>query len=362
MNLPFRIQDEAGTEAVLSIDGSFGAPGLELGHWPGNRTPRELKHDLSTGCALRFMELPESERGRLSEGLVAIANNHVDTDGVLALFALLRPKEALARREALLQTAEAGDRFRTPTEAAFQLDQIITVLFDEKRSPWRAHTGGMSRRERHEWCSLRIVDELPAWLDGDIEALEDLWRGPLARLRSDREDLAAAQCDDLVHLSSILWTAPMNRASTAAGETFFDPGRHALFGATRADRVVVLGPSTAGTHCRMIIGTGSFFDLVDEQVPARPQLALLVARLNELEGSRDGDACAWRSDAQDHASPELWFGVTKTGSFPTHALAYSRPSKLDALRIKSELIEGLRAAFLMSDEEAESSDLDWMNV
>ena len=362
MNLPFRILDEAGSEPVLSVDGAFGAPGLELSHWPGNRTPAALKRDLSTGIALAFDKLPAQERERLCAGLVAIANNHVDTDGLLALFALQRPAEALAREAQLLAAAEAGDRFRTPTEEAFVLDQIVTALFDEERSPWRAECAGLERRARQEWVSRRCVERLPAWLDGQVAEFEPLWRAPLERLRDDRRDLELARCDDLVHLSSILWSANPEQRSSAPGALGFDPGRHALFGRTRADRVVVLAPSAAGTSCRLIVGTGSFFELVEEVVPARPDLEALAAQLNALEGTRPEGECAWRCDVQAHASPELWFGLPKTETFPEHAGAWLRPSRLELLRLKSLLLESLRAAFVMSDEEAEATGDDWMKV
>ena len=31
---------------IVSVDGVTGARGLNLSHWPGNTTPRELRHDL----------------------------------------------------------------------------------------------------------------------------------------------------------------------------------------------------------------------------------------------------------------------------------------------------------------------------
>ena len=62
MKLPYRFQEEPGTEPVLSVDGYFGAPGLNLSHWPGNETPEDLRHDLSTGSALLFARLEPEVR------------------------------------------------------------------------------------------------------------------------------------------------------------------------------------------------------------------------------------------------------------------------------------------------------------
>ena len=90
MELPLRIVDGSSPERVISVDGAWGAPGLNLSHWPGNTTPRELKHDLSTGIALNFARLADGRRRELAQGCTAIANNHFDTDGVCAAFARIR--------------------------------------------------------------------------------------------------------------------------------------------------------------------------------------------------------------------------------------------------------------------------------
>ena len=58
---------------VVSVDGLTGLPGLHLSHWPGNATPSELRHDLSTGCALAFARLAPEERRRLIGDATAFA-------------------------------------------------------------------------------------------------------------------------------------------------------------------------------------------------------------------------------------------------------------------------------------------------
>ena len=81
----------------MSVDGAWGAPGLNLSHWPGNTTPADLEHDLSTGIALRFGRLDESDRAERAAGCVALCNNHFDTDGMCALFALVDANAAPPR-------------------------------------------------------------------------------------------------------------------------------------------------------------------------------------------------------------------------------------------------------------------------
>src|SRR5262245_65766281 len=101
---PIRILDAKSGERMLSVDGTWGQPGLNLSHWPGNTTPKELRPDLSTGVALNFARLQPKERARLAEGCGGIANNHLDTAGRCALFALGRPGAQPGAEEPLLDT------------------------------------------------------------------------------------------------------------------------------------------------------------------------------------------------------------------------------------------------------------------
>lgn len=348
MRLPFRIQTTPGDEAVLSVDGAFDAPGLNLSHWPGNATPADLRHDLSTGIALAFARLDAGERERRAEGCVALVNNHFDTDGCLAAFAVLFPDRALAAERALLDAAAAGDLFRCPTEDALRLDLSLTALSDAQVSPIASELRGLAPEARWERATLAALERIPRWLAGDFEPERALWEEPLARLREDRDALESAALDELVHLDAAVWTAPPGRPD-------FDPGRHALFQRIWADRVLVLAPSSEGTRARLVLSTKSFFDLVSERPGPRPDLARLAARLNEREGRRDGDL-AWHHQDQGGASPELWFGHPREDLYPEHGGPSLAPSRLDPLEIKREVLEALRAVFVFPDDD-EDDDL-----
>ncbi|HZO09437.1 MAG TPA: DUF6687 family protein, partial [Myxococcota bacterium] len=136
MELPLVVLDRRTEERVVSVDGAWDQPGLNLSHWPGNATPKELRHDLSTGAALNFGRLAAEARARLAAGCRAIANNHFDTDGACAVFAVRHPELALPREKGLLEAAAAGDFYQVPSEKAFVLDAVITNLADPARSPW----------------------------------------------------------------------------------------------------------------------------------------------------------------------------------------------------------------------------------
>jgi hypothetical protein len=359
LDLPFRIQTEAGDEPVVAVDGAFDAPGLHLSHWPGNRTPEPLRHELSTGSALLFAELPAEERARLAAGCVAVANNHYDTDGCLAALAVLRPTWALGERQRLLDAAAAGDFFRAPSREAVAVDAALTNLCDPGRSPLQL--SGLEDGERYRAATLDALERVPRWLAGGLEQDAALFAPEVAAWEADAGDLEGALFDDLVHLDYAVWTGAHGRASSRAGAPCWDPGRHALFGATLADRVLSLGPGPEGTHARFLLSTASWFDLPDRRPHPRPDLAALAAQLNGEEGTRPEDSVCWRHQRQEGASPELWFGTAQTGLFAEHAADALRPSGLGAERIKHLVTEAVRAAWSFSDDP-EDDDGDWYVV
>ncbi len=345
MDLPFRIQTEPGDEPVISVDGAFGAPGLELSHWPGNHTPEELRHALSTGIALAFVALPPARQAQLAAGCKAIVTNHFDTDGLCAVWTLLHPTAALARAERLLAAAETGDFFRRPSDEAFVVDALVTALGDPARSPIAASFEGLSDRDRHELCYREGFERLPRWLDGEVEEERDLWQPVQDALHGDIADLERGSRDDLVHLDLSVWTAGHGQTSRRddAGEVF-DPGRHALFGSSRADRALVLGPGKRGTTARLVINTTSWFDLPRREPTPRPDLLALAERLNRLEDRPGRREHEWHAQDPSSPAPELWYGRADPPSFAEHN-AHLEPSRIPAVEIKHEVVEALRAVW-----------------
>ncbi len=358
IELPLWILPDAASQAdappLLCVDGVFGDHPLHLSHWPGNRTPADLRHDLSTGSSLAFVKLAPEERARRLAGLAAAANNHFDTDGTCALWALYHPAEALAREEALLHVAAAGDFFHVPTDRAFCIDQVVAWSCDARRSPLAHELREAADRARYERATAFLFEHLAGLLDGELEPFRDAWEEPLETLQADRADLASAAREDLVHLEWTWWTAPRGAASARGGADArrgdaFDPGRHALFSGTPHDRILVEGPSEAGTTYRFLLGTRSWFDLSSPAPLPRPDLAALSARLNELEGTDPASASAWRSQADAGASPELWFGAADNPAFSEHAGASLHPSRLAPEKLRAEIADALRAALVLPD-------------
>jgi hypothetical protein len=334
MQLPVRIQSSTSTTPIVSVDGAWDAPGLNLSHWPGHRTPRELAHELSTGVALNFARLPRERREELARGCTAIVNNHFDTDGTCALFAVRHPEAALSHEKALLEAAAAGDFFALPSEAALRVDLIVSATADPELSVLGAELAPLDDAARHQRATEFLLEQLPEILSGDFEPYRAAWHEELERTRADRAELEHGARDDVAHLD---WTTWVARAATAP----FLPGRHALLGTSGADRVLVASPCRGGVAYRFLIGTRSWFDLPGRERRARPDLHRLAARLNALEGTQPTDALAWRHQPPDSPSPELWFGPREQEFF-AERLANLAPSSLEVAQVRRTVADVLR--------------------
>ncbi|MGI0128587.1 MAG: DUF6687 family protein, partial [Thermoplasmata archaeon] len=65
---------------------------LTLSHWPATPSPPELRADTSAQIVFRYL----AERDRWPEAGEA-SNDHLDQDGLVALFALIDPERATPR-------------------------------------------------------------------------------------------------------------------------------------------------------------------------------------------------------------------------------------------------------------------------
>jgi hypothetical protein len=97
---------------------------LELSHWNGNTTPDEYYADTSTEMALLLPsdKFPDA----------VVLNNHVDTDGILSVFACVQPQLAQQYAPLLIAAAEAGDFGEwNHGDAGLQLDACLGHLAQE---------------------------------------------------------------------------------------------------------------------------------------------------------------------------------------------------------------------------------------
>jgi hypothetical protein len=147
-----------GDVPAISCDGLVPGAALDLTHWQGNRTPQRFKADTSTEIALNFVRSPEA---RDQWAGAVVVNNHFDTDGVLSVWTLIGPEQALARRDLLIAAAEAGDFDEWPAlEQGLWLDAAIRALGSAAGDDAAAYAN--------------VLAQLPDLIEG-LDDRADLW-------------------------------------------------------------------------------------------------------------------------------------------------------------------------------------------
>lgn len=118
----------------ISIDGIV-PKSAHLSHWPENQTPVPLKADTATAIVFRYLCHPE--RKTFFPQIKIITNNHLDTDGLLAVWAMLNPKRAEPMAGRMISAAEAGDFSAFSSEEGVQVNLMVQAFCDDAQSPIR---------------------------------------------------------------------------------------------------------------------------------------------------------------------------------------------------------------------------------
>lgn len=101
---------------------------VELSHWMPNRTPDQYKAGTSTEMCFKFLE----DKNAAPYDLVI--NNHIDIDGLLSVFVLAYPSEAIHYREILCDASKTGDFWAWSEGKALKIFQEVTLLYQQLQS------------------------------------------------------------------------------------------------------------------------------------------------------------------------------------------------------------------------------------
>jgi hypothetical protein len=159
--VPYHLLD--GRPSVV-VDGSP-APGtvLTVTHWPGYPPPAGIEDDLSAQMAFRLLERPDLVPGEAE----AVSNNHFDQDGLVSIYAMVAPDDALRRRTFLEDVAFAGDFALCRDRDAARVSMVLSDIANGDDLP-------ADYTERTGVLYSDVLGRLPELCD-HVERHRDVW-------------------------------------------------------------------------------------------------------------------------------------------------------------------------------------------
>jgi len=299
----------------IIVDGSKCGAGLQLSHWPGNTTPREFKADLSLEIVLRF--IASSEFPTRSHDFDLVTNDHYDTDGLLAIWALLNPSESLDHATALRAAAEAGDFNEFTAPEAIQFDSIVGAFASLEKSPVAAQIAGLREAQRWQIATEALLAEMPGLLY-EPQRYRHLWdeeyRKFLETITRNRSGCAEVYESPAQCFSVISSPFPLNHFSrniTAKGHRILETVR-----------------TGEGSTYELYYREFLWYDIVTRSCTPKHLLLHAAETLNDLEP--DGTTGSW---GVTRWSPALRF--VASGPRATRIVKYDEPLGYSGLPLET---------------------------
>jgi hypothetical protein len=300
-------------DECVSVDGN--APGrLNLSHWPGNRTPAALRHDLSTGICLKLAAAPD--RLETLKGFTTVTNNHWDTDGVCSAFAMTQPGLAVVHGQILLSAALVGDFGHFTTPEGLKIELTLTALTKRHDSPVASQRfeDDLDRRQAQYDFALELMPRLLAKPDLHADWFAREFWTIQQDLRALREGEAEIERFDALDLAIVVADRPLHEVAVNT--------------VTACERILVAQVGDSGLYkYSLALTTLSWFDMVSGPPRRRVDWTSLADALNAEAGGKEGN---WVADDLDDPTPALAF-VDPEGQLAPNA---TRPAIVKALIAK----------------------------
>lgn len=284
----------AGTPHVI-VDGSpTDGTVLVLSHWPHIPSAPGLEADLSAQMALAYLDRPDPHGAA-----EVVSNNHFDQDGLVSVFALAHPEEALERKVLLADLAAAGDFATYRDRRAARSSMVIAAYADPGRSPL-----GPAPEDDDEWGALlyaELLGRLPEVVD-HVDAYEALWGEEDADLRDseamiEAHDVSVDERHDLDLAIVTLPAGPPGRGDHRFGG-MWSTGLHPMAVNNATDCLTVL--TIRGRHYELCYRYESWVQYRSRRPRPRVDLSGLAEELSgeETEGR-------WHFDGVESLTPSL---------------------------------------------------------
>jgi Family of unknown function (DUF6687) len=290
--VPYQLLD--GRPSVI-LDGSP-ATGtvLTVTHWPGYPPPAGIEDDLSAQMAFRLLERPDL----VPDAAEAVSNNHFDQDGLVSLYALVAPDDAVRRRTFLEDVASAGDFALCRNRDAARVSMVLAALGDRDDLPadYTERTGVLYEDvlgRLPELCD-HVGRHRDAWGDEDATlAASDAAFEDGRAVIEERPDLDLA-------VVTVADDAPDSGGHRFGGDWI--SGLHPMAVNARTERVTLA--RLRGRRYDVELRYEGWVQMRSREVRPRRDLAPLAARLQDEE---TGDA-VWSATPVSGLLPRLHLG------------------------------------------------------
>jgi hypothetical protein len=292
---------------------------LCLSHWPGTSCPAAFRADLSAQMAFAYLDAFDRHGAA-----TAVTANHVDQDGLVSLFALSRPADALVRKDLLLDVATAADFGTFDSRRAARISMAVAALADPARTPL---VGLPTDRPSRTGALLgELLGRLPELCDHP-DRWRDLWAEEDASLSASQAALDSGRVtiEEVADVDLAVVTVDQD-APSLGGHRFGEgwaAGLHPMAVYNATDRLCVL--AVRGRHYEFHYRYESWVQLCSRTPLPRKALQPLAERLNDEE-----------------AGPGRWVGDPVDELTPALRLDGADESTLPAARIQELVVDHLR--------------------
>lgn len=311
--------------ANVVVDGSANAGTvLAISHWPGAAAPPGCEADTSAQMVFLYLDGDADLHGDAA----VVTNNHFDQDGLVGVYAMVNPEEAVSRRPQLEDLAGAGDFAVFDDRTSARLSMAVAALADPTRSPLTDLP--------HDYPDLCAVlyraglELLPRWLQ-DPDSCRDLWADEDAELEAGISAIAsgAVTIEEEPELDLAIVTLPADGRSSGhrfVGRSFTGVHPMALHRATERTAILTIDPN-GGRHeltCRY----EGWVQYRSRPVRPRVDLRPLADRLT----AADTDGARWEASPPSDITPQL------------RSTAARAPSAVDPRQLVADVKQHLRDA------------------
>ncbi len=270
---------------------------LTLSHWPWNRTPPELLRDTSTDIVFAYLDSPGHF---VDAGLVS--NSHYDEDGLLSMYALIDPENAMRNRSLMVATSRAGDfSICTDIEAA-KLSFILAAYADPEISPLPAEVFSGTAANQIHGLYRSMLEQLPLFML-DLNAYEQFWQNELRHWQESEAAIAEGRVviDELPHLDLAIVRIPEDMPVQTVRRYLRKWSRSvhpfAVYNVTQCSRVVWI----KGASIEMQYRYESWVQLASRRPLLRVDLSRLADKLTDQEAAGG----RWEFEGVNEVAPRL---------------------------------------------------------